>query len=66
MLKTEVESGGDNTIESSLKSIEEELEQRAEKLERELNYTVIPLDKLVKIQLAAGLYTALYVQVKNA
>ncbi len=66
MLKIEAESGGDSVIESSLKSIEEELEQRAEKLERELNYTTIPLDKLVKIQLAAGLYTALYVQIKNA
>ncbi|MBO3801153.1 MAG: M14 family zinc carboxypeptidase [Thermoproteota archaeon] len=65
MLKIEVESNGNTTIETSLKSIEEELEQRAEKLEKELNYTVIPLDKLVKIQLAAGLYTALYVQLKN-
>lgn len=65
MLKVEAESGGNGKIESSLKNVEEELEQRAERLERELNYTVIPLDKLVKIQLAAGLYTALYVQVKN-
>lgn len=65
MLKIEVESGGNSIIEASLKNIEEELEQRAEKLEGELNYTVIPLDKLVKIQLAAGLYTALYVQIKS-
>ncbi len=66
MLKIEAESGGGSIIEISLRDVEEELERRAEKLEEELKYTVIPLDKLVKIQLAAGLYTALYVQIKNA
>lgn len=64
MLKAEVETGSSAIVESSLKTIEEELERRAETLEKELNYRVIPLDKLVKIQLAAGLYTALYVQIK--
>lgn len=65
MLKAEIETGGDQTIEVVLKNVENELESRAERLEQELNYTTIPIDKLVKIQLAAGLYTALYIQVKN-
>ena len=38
------------------------MEELASQLERELRYRVIPIKKLVKIQLAAGLYTALYVR----
>ncbi|MEM2015476.1 MAG: M14 family zinc carboxypeptidase [Candidatus Methanomethylicia archaeon] len=62
MLKAE---DGDSIISEVLSSMENELEIRAEKLERELNYTVINIDKLVKIQLAAGLYTSLYIKIKN-
>ena len=65
MIKAEVESGNDGVLSDLLEEVEGELEERAKKLEKELNYTVIPVKKLVAIQLAAGLYTALYIQVKN-
>lgn len=62
MLKAE---DGDNVINEVLKFMENELEEKAEKLEKQLNYIIIPISKLVKIQLAAGLYTALYIKIKN-
>ncbi|RLE98518.1 MAG: peptidase M14, partial [Thermoprotei archaeon] len=65
MLKEEVRAGAGDLIKEKYEEVESKLEEEATELERELEYRVIPLDKLVRIQLAAGLYTALYVQVKN-
>jgi len=65
MLKAEIEAGGDGLLKKVLEEVEAEMKQRAEDLERELNYSVIPVKKLVTLQLAAGLYSALYVQLKN-
>ncbi|MEM4044144.1 MAG: hypothetical protein QXU60_07040, partial [Sulfolobales archaeon] len=50
-----------------LRRVGEEVDMRfkeiLEFLEKERRYSVIDISKLVKIQLAAGLYTALYVQI---
>lgn len=65
MLKLEAEAGAGGVVRRALEEVEGELEERVEELEGELQYEVIPIRKLVAIQLAAGLYTALYVQAKN-
>ncbi|RLE84214.1 MAG: peptidase M14 [Thermoprotei archaeon] len=62
MLKAEKSN---NALTLVIEEIENEMRGRAEKLERELNYEVIPVRKLVKIQLAAGLYSALYVSIRE-
>ena len=64
MLQAEVEAGGNSTLEKMLNMVEEEMYRRAEALEEEVDYEVIPIKKLVTIQLAAGLYTMLYLQEK--
>jgi|Deesub1362B_J571_1020462.scaffolds.fasta_scaffold00005_158 uncharacterized short protein YbdD (DUF466 family) len=66
MLKEEIEAGGDGVLETVLKEVEEEMSRRAEIVEEELEYQVIPIKKLVTIQLAAGLYTMLYLEEKKA
>ena len=65
MLKVEIENGNNGLIKKVLEEAEIELENRARELEKELRYSVIPVRKLVTLQLAAGLYSALYVQLKN-
>ena len=65
MLKAEVEHGNDSIIGEVMVDVENVLEERSRELEKRLNYKVIPIKDLVTIQLAAGLYTALYVQVKS-
>ncbi len=64
MLKAEV-GGGNDSVREQLERVESMLEEKAEQLEEQLDYHVIPLRKLVRIQLAAGLYTALYVQISR-
>lgn len=59
MLLVEVDSGNER-LKNTLLQVENMLEEKAENIESQLNYKVIPLKSLVKIQLAAGLYTALY------
>lgn len=65
MLLEEVKGGNDGSIERELRLVEDEIYNRADQLEGELEYEVIPIRKLVKIQLAAGLYTMLYIQTRK-
>ena len=65
MLKEEIAISRSSLVREVYEEVAGKLEEYGEKLESELEYRVIPLRKLVKVQLAAGLYTALYVQVKN-
>ena len=65
MLLEEVRRGNNGSIERELEGVEAEIYSRVDRLEGDLNYKVIPIQKLVKIQLAAGLYTMLYIQVKR-
>jgi len=59
MLMEEVEAGT-TSLKEVAKDVRREIEARASWLEENLFYQVIPIVKLVRIQLAAGLYTALY------
>lgn len=42
-----------------------QMREMSDKLDKELDYTVIPIKKLVQIQLMSGLYAALYAVEKN-
>jgi len=63
MLKAE-EAEGNTKVSKVREELEDFLEEEGKRLEKELNYRVIPIKKLVATQLAAGLYSALYVQVR--
>jgi len=59
MLKSERSKS--EKLRKMMEEVESRMKEHAEKLDKELRYKVIPIRKLVRIQLAAGLYSALYV-----
>ncbi len=62
MLLVNYEVNKDGDLKSAADSVYQKLRSSNEELEKGLNYTVIPIQKLVKVQLMAGLYSALYVK----
>jgi hypothetical protein len=62
MLDTEIKASKNKTLLKVKEEVSTVLSEINKKLESELHYEVIPLKKLVAIQLMAGLYSALYAQ----
>ncbi|RKX56239.1 MAG: hypothetical protein DRP50_00815 [Thermotoga sp.] len=62
MLLINYEASKDMDLKSAADDVYQKLQSLNEKLEKGLNYTVIPIQKLVKVQLMAGLYSALHVK----
>ncbi len=56
---------GDEEFKVAAESVYKEMTEMGERLEEELDYSVIPIKKLVQIQLMSGLYAALYAIDKN-
>lgn len=65
LLRREYEASRSDPLRETLGDVEVKFEEVLDFLEKNGKYTVIDLDKLVKIQLAAGLYTALYKQMTS-
>ena len=59
------EATKDEECKKAAEKVYEEMKKMGDKLEKELDYTVIPVKKLVQIQLMSGLYSALYAAEKN-
>ncbi len=55
-------SGSTPALLQALRTIEEYFERESSSLEKELNYEVVPIQKLVRVQLGAGLLYASYVK----
>jgi hypothetical protein len=62
MLDAEIKASKNKTLLKVKEEVSNMLSEINKKLESELHYEVIPLKKLVAIQLMAGLYSALYTQ----
>ncbi len=62
MITYQLELGFDKRLSDLAEKVKERLSELDEIVEREMNYSVIPIKKLVTVQLAAGLYTMLYVK----
>jgi hypothetical protein len=54
------EKTNDDEFKAAAEKVYEHMKDMSEKLEKELEYTIIPIKKLVQIQLMSGLYAALY------
>lgn len=55
----------DSTLKRAARQIRELIDSRIEQLEKKTRFNVIPIKKLVQIQLTAGLYSALYASLKG-
>ena len=63
MLKANNEGG---KFEDEIENVENKIKKRVQELEEKVEFNVIPIKKLVQIQLMAGLYSMLYVQGRNS
>lgn len=62
MIMVNYEVNKDPILAKTAEKVKALIDERIEKLEQQMNFNVIPIRKLVQIQLTAGLYSALYVQ----
>lgn len=62
MLLANYEKTKEPKLSEVARKVSDHITQNYEKLEKKLKFNVIPVKKLVQVQLAAGLYSALYVQ----
>ena len=54
------EKTNDDEFKAAVEKAYKHMKDMSDKLEKELEYTIIPIKKLVQIQLMSGLYAALY------
>jgi len=66
LLRGESEHSNKSVLKVLLEEVEVRFEDVLRLLEEDRRYVVIDIDKLVKIQLAAGIYTALYRQLVSS
>ncbi|MEM4675145.1 MAG: M14 family zinc carboxypeptidase [Nitrososphaerota archaeon] len=66
LLRRESELSSKSNLRGLLEDVEAKFEDVLRLLEEDKRYAVIDIDKLVKIQLAAGIYTALYRQLVSS
>ncbi len=62
MLLINYEKTKETRLAKTIKEVNDHITEEYEKLKRNINFNVIPIKKLVQVQLSAGLYSALYVQ----
>ena len=65
LIKSQKEFKKDPILKQAAEQIKNLIDSRIEQLEKKTKFKVIPVKKLVQIQLTAGLYSSLYKSLKS-